>query len=377
MDVAVAHLSEAYPLQTPEWSAWSATKRAPQLGGTWALAGYEVGRGALYGRVTITANPSDPGAYATSATYTYAESGQTVTRSGEALVYTGYQWRGRSNPDTDSELREVMLVERDQRHMTGRWFTGAYDEIGPDVSLRRVGAETVVGGVYPRALRRGASASVTLFGANLPAATAGLDALDFGEGVTPSDVRRRDDGSMTLTLSIATEAHVGARDLVAFGTFLENAIVVHDGVDRIAVTPRAGMARVGGGNFPKGYQVFEAIAHDDGPDGEAETDDDLELGRVAVDWSVEEYAAIYGDDDVAHVGALGQDGVFEPALDGPNPSRAGNRNNVGDVWVVATHHGEDGAELSARSHLVVTVPLYLRWEPWREVDPRRMIGGDP
>ena len=67
--------------------------------------------------------------------------------------------------------------------------------------------------------------------------------------------------------------------------------------------------------------------------------------------------------------------TFAPALDGPNPERKGNRNNIGDVWVIATHRTAGGSELTARSHLVVTVPLYLRFEPWREVDPRRAIGG--
>ena len=65
---------------------------------------------------------------------------------GQALVYTGYQWRGRSNPGADSELREVMLVERDQSEMSGHWFTGAYDEIGPDVRLQRVGSAALLTG---------------------------------------------------------------------------------------------------------------------------------------------------------------------------------------------------------------------------------------
>jgi hypothetical protein len=53
-------------------------------------------------------------------------------------------------------------------------------------------------------------------------------------------------------------------------------------------------------------------------------------------------------------------------VEGPNPQRAGNANNVGDVWVVATVNveGASGAAprpLRARGHLLVTVPLYMRW----------------
>ena len=55
-------------------------------------------------------------------------------------------------------------------------------------------------------------------------------------------------------------------------------------------------------------------------------------------------------------------GVFTPAVDGPNPKRSGNRNNIGDVWVVAVHKPAGGAPLRARAHLVVTVPLYMRWD---------------
>ena len=83
-------------------------------------------------------------------------------------------------------------------------------------------------------------------------------------------------------LRIDADAPVGARDLFAFGSLAEEALVVHDGIDRIEVTPQTGLARVGGARFPKGYQVFEAIGFDDGADGEPRTADDLELGRVSV-----------------------------------------------------------------------------------------------
>jgi quinohemoprotein amine dehydrogenase len=74
---------------------------------------------------------------------------------------------------------------------------------------------------------------------------------------------------------------------------------------------------------------------------------------------------------------MGPDGTFTPALDGPNPERPRNRNNVGDVWVVAAHAPAGGETLSARAHLVVTVPLYLRWEPWRITEEQLpSAGGD-
>jgi quinohemoprotein amine dehydrogenase len=189
---------------------------------------------------------------------------------------------------------------------------------------------------------------------------------------TPRDVGN---GAFRLSLTVADDADVGARDLFADGMLLEGAVVLHDGVDRISVTPETGMARTGGAHFPKGYQTFDAIGWDDGPDGEPGTDDDLELGRVDVSWHLEEYAATYGDDDIDFVGSILQDGTFDPAADGPNPNRSGNRNNIGDVWVVATHE-EGGEAMTARAQLVVAPPLYMRWEPWAPVDDGRRPVGD-
>jgi len=133
------------------------------------------------------------------------------------------------------------------------------------------------------------------------------------------------------------------------------------------VTPEAALARLGGGPHPKGYQQFEAIAFNRGPDGKNQTGDDVDLGPVEADWSMEEFYAVYGDDDKEFVGSLSATGLFTPAMEGPNPRRKYSRNNYGDVWVVATvkdktHTGKDGKPLNAKAHLVVTIPLYVRWD---------------
>src|SRR5207249_2311497 len=91
MEKALAHLSTAFPLTTPEWSAWAATMRPPQLQGRWALSGTELGKGAVYGVVTVTPQGSgDTGDFTTETTFTYARTGKTVTRRGRAIVYTGF-----------------------------------------------------------------------------------------------------------------------------------------------------------------------------------------------------------------------------------------------------------------------------------------------
>ncbi len=376
VDEAIDHLSEAFPLETPEWSAWSASMRTPRLAGTWALAGFEPGKGQVFGTVEITAGDA-PDEFRTAITYAYAESGEQESRSGQSIVYTGYQWRGRSNPGGQDELREVMTVDRDWQQMTGRWFRGAYDEFGPDVKLTRVSGGPVVSGVHPRAIRVASSAELRVHGANLPANPDPAD-FDFGRGVRVESATGGNGDRITIRLSVDDDAPVGERDLFLAGASLRGAIQVHDGVDRLEVTPRAGMARIGGGAFPKGYQPYDAIGWDDGPDGEPNTEDDLRLGRVPVTWSMEEYAATFDDDDIQYVGALGSDGVFTPAIDGPNTDRTGSRNNVGDVWIVATYAGSDadaGASrsLRARAHLIVTVPLYLKFDPWQGVPTGRLV----
>jgi quinohemoprotein amine dehydrogenase len=368
MDVAISHLSKVFPLRTTEWAAWSASMRAPHLEGTWLMSGTEPGRGAFYGRVTIAKAPGADDEFTTRATYRYAKDGRMVTRDGKSIVYTGFQWRGRSSEagsGPDDSWREVMFVEPGWQEMSGRWFKGGYDEFGMDVSLTRLGANTVLAGVSQRGLRTAARAQeLTILGANFPRDVQ-ASAVDLGPGVRVERVVRSTPDSITVRVSVDSAATIGARDLFVAGASLRSGLVVYDKVSRIKVTPLAGLARVGGNNFPKQFQQFEAVAWNNGPDGKPDTDDDIEIGLVDAAWSLEEYGVTYDDDDIKFVGKIDQHGLFTPSLDGPNPQRSGNRNNVGDVWVVAMYQPADkGARpLRARAQLVVTVPLYIKWDP--------------
>jgi quinohemoprotein amine dehydrogenase len=115
--------------------------------------------------------------------------------------------------------------------------------------------------------------------------------------------------------------------------------------------------------FPKQFQQFEAIGINNGPDRKPGTADDFTLGPVDVTWKIEEYAATFNDDDVPFVGTIDANGLFTPNVDGPNPKRSGNRNNIGDVWVVAELAAQDvkAQPIRGRAHLLVTVPLYMNW----------------
>ncbi|HEY7289220.1 MAG TPA: quinohemoprotein amine dehydrogenase subunit alpha [Vicinamibacterales bacterium] len=353
VDRAIEHLTKTFPLNTPEWSAWTAAMQPPKLAGRWAVAGSEIGKGPVVGVMTVTADSSSPENFTTETHLTVTRTGETITRSGKALVYTGYQWRGRSN-----DWREVLFIERDWKQMWGRWFSGAYDETGLDVTLTRLTEPTVLGASVT-ALKTGATAQrVRIFGANLPSQVRPED-VAFGPGVTVTKVVSAAPEEVAVDVDVAATAPVGARDGSIAGAVKPALLVVYDKIDGIKVLPESGLARVGGAVFPKQVQQFEAVGVNYGPDGKPDTADDLDLGFVNVSWSLEEYPTTFNDDDVQFVGTVDQNGLFTPNLDGPNPKRSGNRNNVGDVWVVAEFPGTK--PLRARAHLLVTVPLYMNW----------------
>ncbi|HYE85632.1 MAG TPA: quinohemoprotein amine dehydrogenase subunit alpha [Vicinamibacterales bacterium] len=370
IEKALEHLVRTFPLKTPEWTAWSANMRPARLDGTWTLSGWELGKGAIYGRVVVTADPANADEFMTSATYRVARTGETVTRTGRAVVYTGFQWRGRSSTSaSDSSLREVMMVDRNWRTMEGRWFTGGYDEIGIDVKLERIGAESRVLGTDRTALRRGAAAQeIKIYGANLGSTLRTAD-VDLGPGITVARVVSVTPDVATVAVDVSANAAPGARDLFVAGASRAKALAVYEKIDTIKVKPDWAMARVGGDTFPKMLAQFEAWGYSNGADGKPDSPDDIELGLVDAAWSMEEYAATYNDDDIKFVGTLNEaTGRFIPNVDGPNPARSQSRNNIGDVWVVAkvagdAPAGKPAATLRARAHLLVTVPLYMRFEP--------------
>jgi quinohemoprotein amine dehydrogenase len=364
MDKALGHLKGAFPFTTPEWSAWSATMRTPRLEGSWAITGYHPGEGPIYGRAVLKPGSSTD-EFLSEVSYTYPRSGKTVARAGRVLIYTGFQWRGRTmvGQDEATSLREVMTVDRDWQTVSGRWFNGSYDESGLGVRLVRIGRETIVSGLDRASLRKGAGAeTVRLFGANLPTSLTPRD-VDFGRGVTVARVVSSTPDMLSVDVNVGADAPIGVHGVFVSGIAARTAVAVYEKIDAIKVTPAWNMARVGGAVFPKMFAQFEAIGFSHGPDGKPDTKDDVNLGPVDAAWTIEEYTATYDDDDRKFVGEVANaTGLFTPALDGPNPNRSGNRNNVGDVWVVATHKRATGEPLRGRAHLVVTVPLYMRWD---------------
>jgi len=202
---------------------------------------------------------------------------------------------------------------------------------------------------------------VQIHGANFPASVSPA-VIDFGLGVSVKSVTGVSPDLLKVEVEVAKTAKIGPRDVGVAGIYREGAAVVYDKIDAIKVRPQAGMARVGGIQFAKQFQQFEAVAYSNGADGKPDTKDDLNLGPIDVAWSIEEYTATFDDEDKQYVGTIDDNGLFTPNVDGPNPKRRLHADNYGDVWVIATYKLPDGKVLRARAHLLVTVPLYIRFD---------------
>ena len=373
VDEALAYLAKTAPLHTPEWAAWRARMRAPRLQGRWLVSAYILGKGKYYGEVEMQAAGADD-EFTTRVTLKSMKDGSTITRTGHGLVYAGYAWRGRSKGtpaanaapnDLGSEMREVLWFSPDQSFAEGRWFWGQYQEFGFDVTLRRPSADPTLLQVDRTGLKTGSQGNrVRLVAESLPAQVEPAD-LDFGAGVTVRRIVSHSPTEIIAEVDVAGNAISGKRDVAYRRSVLAGAIAVYDRIDYIKVVPDSALARLGSQVHPKGYQQFDVVAYNRGADGKAHTADDVDLGPIDVNWSVEEFYSSYGDDDREFVGSLSNTGLFTPNSDGPNPQRKFQRNNYGDIWIVATAKNEkdpEGRPLSGKSYLVVTVPAYMQWD---------------
>lgn len=374
VDIALEYLSKTAPLETPEWAAWRARMRAPKLAGKWMVSAYAPGRGTFIGDMEVAPVSGSDDEVTTRVTLTSVKDGTTISRTGHSLIYAGYAWRGRSKGTSaadatpgnlQSEAREVMWVSPDQNTAEGRWFWGEYQELGFDVKMQRASLDPTLLGTDVTMLKTGSKATrVRLIGESLPAEVSAPD-LDFGTGVTVKRIVSHTPGEIVAEVDTAANAVPGKRDIAFHRSVLQSAIAVYDRIDYVKVTPDTALAHLGSDVHPKGYQQFEAIAYQRGADGKPHTADDVELGPIDVNWSVEEFYSSYGDDDKEFVGSLSSTGLFTPSSDGPNPQRKFSRNNYGNVWVVATAKDEkdkDGRPLAGKSYLVVTVPTYIKWD---------------
>lgn len=371
-EVALEWLAEHAPLHTAEWSAWRPRISQPKLAGTWLVTATLRGHGKYVGEMNISPGTA-PADFVTRTSLRALDGGETITRTGEGAVYTGYSWRGRSSAAGEADApgspqnaaRETMWFAPDQQSAKGRWYWGDYHEFGFDVEMKRVGSGPALAGIVPAAIPVGAKGvEVQLIGSSLPIDLEPGD-LDFGPGISVRRILSSDPSQIRAELDVAADATPGLHDAAVPGAVLAKALPVYDQVDYLQIVPETALTHLGGIKYPKGFEQFEVLGFSNGPDGEPETADDFGIGPVSASWSLVEFPTTTYDNDTDYVGTLTPAGFFTPATEGPNPDRRFGRNNYGEVWVEATASDLSdafGEPLSARSYLVVTVPQYRRWD---------------
>lgn len=359
-DTVVNYLVGAAPLHTAEWDAWSARAHELNPAGRWLVTAHVQGRGNYAGEMQVKAG-AGPGEFSTVATLHSVTDGSTLIRTGQALVFGDYAWRGRSHgiiaangspDDPSNEAREVLWFSPDRTKGEGRWFWGQYQEFGVDVQLRRPAAGPVLLALDRQSLKAGSQAApIRLIGDNFPADIRSAD-LDFGPGVSVGRIVSRNSGEIVAEVNVAPEAVPGKRNVAVRGSRLPGALAIYDRVDYVKVTPESSMAAFGDARYPRGFQQFEAIGYQRGPDGKAHTADDLELGPIEAAWSMEVFYALDASGN-GKIGAVSPGGLFTPAPQNPGADY--------DIWIIATAMGErgkDGAPLVGKGYVVVTIPEY-------------------
>jgi quinohemoprotein amine dehydrogenase len=359
---AIAFLSKVAPLHSPEWESWRAASHTTNVAGRWLVTASLRGRGKYIGEMQV--ETAADGDFTTTVRLTAVTDGSRFVRTGRSVVYAGYAWRGRSKgpgdtpsapDDVFSEAREALWFSPDQSSAEGRWFWGEYQEFGFDVKLTRPASDAALLCLDRSSFKAGTEASrVRLLGDHLPAGLKVSD-LNFGPGVSVRRIVSSTPGEVVAEVDVAADAALGKRDVTLGHSTLRGAIAIYDRVDYIKLTPESAMAAFGDQAQKRGFQQFEAIGYQRGPDGRLHTADDVELGPIdAKDfaWSLEVFYSTPGS-STDFVGQVSQSGFFSPAEKNPNANF--------DVWVVATSKnetGKTGKPLVAKAYMVVTVPSY-------------------
>ena len=343
-------LAQLLPYDTLEWTAWQqAPRHSP--GGTWRVVGHRPGRGDYAGTLEITAGRDDH--YEAVYSLHFAD-GTALSGHSSAIVYTGYEWRGTGQLN-GTETREIYALSKDGSELLGRWFERLHDEAGGELYAHRIvdnGSKILA--VHPGHLRSGHTSELTIHGINLDGD------VNLGPGITAT-IKSREPHKITLSASADTAAGAGYREVRVGDSKRENALTIYHGIDSVVVEPALAIARVGGGGGkldPVGAQ-FEAIAYLNGQDEEPGTEDDVRIGVMPAQWSVEpanDIARALGDEKYA--GSIDRNGLFSPGVPGRNMERKYGSNNVGELAVRATV--DDGeTELSGTAKLVVTVQRWV------------------
>lgn len=345
--------------------------KAPDLSGTWIVAGHYVGKFDYEGQMTLTHRGN--GDYKATRVDTLPN-GKQEELIGAGALYAGHSLRmrwtskegskgdpktgnGADKLRTEGDLSEAFELDPDG-HLQGTWKVLRQEhEFGDEVAYRAKGPVAVLR-VSPAWLSPGSTTKVRIFATGTPGK------IDLGKGVRVTASRPLKAGWTELAIKVDPKAPVGVRAVLAGGKPTSAAFAIARRVDYITVSPIHGVARTGfnwdpkfPGRVPKQGVPFEAIGWSFGPDGKRETADDFSLGHLKdASWQMAEFMNTPDDEDIDWIGKLGTDGLFIPAEFEPN-ERAPQKNNTGNVWIVASYRpGPAAAALRARAYLWATFP---------------------
>lgn len=348
LNEVVPELARLYPADTAVWKKWQGKKHV-QPAGSWQIAGHRPGWGDYAGSMQVKSLGNDR--YDVRYELDYA-SGNRVSGHGQSLIYSGYEWRGDATLG-NQKVRSVFALSEDGKKLSGRWFLRESDETGATFEAVPAGSGSrpAITAVFPSLLKTGSEAHLSVHGVQL-----GKD-YDLGPGIKVISAKQKNANEVELIVDVASDAAVGLRTLSSKGGAGDVKVAVYRQFDSVRVEPEFGVARLGGGTNLGMSAQFEAVAYLNGPDGLPGTADDIRLGYVSANWSVDNYdESAKAANDVTFAGVMESTGLFIPAAAGPNPARKGF-NNVGNLSVIAKV-AESARTSEAKAHLMVTVQ---RW----------------
>ena len=262
-------LAEKYGLESAEWEKWKKAKK-PALAGEWTLFGHQLAKGDFRGRMTAVRSGADE--YAVTFEGAYTRSGEKLSGSGTAVVYTGYEWRATLTLG-DAKWQQVMqAVPLAAPKLAGRMYERAHPEHGLALEA-----------FQPRAY---VTSSPLL--SDAPASALGAGRVDRISVDPPYQVARVGDGGGPIPKEF------GVFDAVAWSNGPDGKPETADDV-RIGAVPATWRSEPWN-----------------------------ELAREERDV---EFAGNFEDPSV---------GVFTPGDAGPNPARKYGTNNAGNLKVIAT-----------------------------------------
>ncbi len=341
-DAAFAHFAKKLP--------YGSASKAPatRLDGAWAVFGYAPGRGTYRGEARI----ADAGNAELKLTgsLTYAD-GTAETFAGDGTLYGGVALRTRTS-NNGFASHGAFIVSGDE--IRGEWHLPAPDFRTSSSRWIRAGDQPKVARIVPGFLLAGEKTTLTVEGVNLPDARA-ADVAFAGGAVKVLGVRRAAPGALELT--VVSSAPTLATAKVSVKGLDAGTVTLAPAIDRIAIVPEVGRARMSGGtNYPPEGVQFEAIAYAKAGGRKAP---DVALGPVPATFRLTELKTRPGDDDMTWLGTILPHGSYLPTVDyAPNPKRTYTGENSGLVKVLARY--KRGARTyDAQAELVVTVPDYI------------------